>query len=155
MSTKRSTIERRERNYPNTDFFSYYNANPKNNYCSDCVARAISVATNQSWEDVIRDMTEYGIKKGLVFNDKKCIKSYLKAKGWVKHKEPRDWDNMKMTAKDYLRNNYITTAIANLGTHHVAAIIDGQVVDTWDSSRQTMHTYWTPPAPDVIVLRRG
>lgn len=141
--TRRSTIEKREARYQDTDTFKYYNANPKNNFCCDCVVRAISYATGNTWEDTIRDMTEYAISKGNVFNDPRLIKSYLKHKGWVKHKEPRDIYNKKMSARDFLRYNNLSKAIANLGSHHIVAIDNSRVVDSWDSSYQTMHCYWT------------
>ena len=143
MSTRRSTIEKREAKYQDTDTFHYYNANPQGNFCCDCVARAISYATGSTWADTIRDMTEYAITKGTVFNDPKFVKRYLKHLGWTKHKEPRDILNMKMSAREFLRDNRLPMAIANLGSHHIVAIEDSKVVDSWDSSFQTMHCYWT------------
>ena len=149
---RRSTVERREGKYPDTEVFKYYNANPKNNFVGDCVARAISKATGNSWECVIRDMTEYGIKHGTTFNDKKNIRSYLKSLGWVKHSEPRDRNNKKVIAKDFLKDNHIRKAIANVGSHHIVAIEDGKIVDTWNSSYETIHSYWTPPVSDQKVF---
>ena len=145
MATRKSTKERRESRYQDTDTFHYYNANPQGNFCCDCVARAISYATGSTWADTIREMTEYAITKGTVFNDPKLVKSYLKHKGWTKHKEPRDWFNHKMSAREFLHDNRVSMAIANLGSHHIVAIEDSKVIDSWDSSRETIHSYWTPP----------
>ena len=37
--------------------FIKFNNNPKNNITKDCVIRAISFATNKSWEDIYREKT--------------------------------------------------------------------------------------------------
>lgn len=151
---RKKTIEKRENRYPATDVFRYYNANPRNNFVGDCVARAMSACMDTTWADIIREMTEYGIANGRTFNDRKNITSFLKSKGWVKHSEPRDVFNYKIKAKDYLREHHIDKAFVNLGNAHVAAIEDGRILDTWDSSDEIIHTYWTPPVLDVIVLKR-
>lgn len=39
----------RQKKYPDTSTFHYYNANPKNKVDDDCVIRAICTALNQSW----------------------------------------------------------------------------------------------------------
>lgn len=62
--------------------FIKFNNNPKNNITKDCVIRAISFATNKSWEDTYRELTELGIKKGLILNDRKNWKAYLKKLGY-------------------------------------------------------------------------
>jgi hypothetical protein len=133
---------RRQDKYPNNDFFTFYNANPKNKVGGDCVIRAICVALGESWETVVREMTELGIKLGYVLNDKHVYEKYLESKGYIKYSEPRDENNCKITVKSAIKNWKITNAVANVGSHHVVAIVNGKVNDIWDSSKQTMHTYW-------------
>lgn len=145
------TIQQRINRFPETEVFKYHNANPKNNFTGDCVARAISVAMGITWEEAVRDMTDHAISKGYMFNDKKNIKSYLKSHGWVKCKEPRDVFNKKIIAEDYLIDNYFSRAIVNLGTRHIAAIIDGQIWDTWNSSHEVIHSYWLPPVSNKPI----
>ena len=132
----------------NTEYYTYYNANPKNKYGGDCVIRAIALATGQSWEQTVRELTELGIKKGLVCNDKKLFPKYLESKGFIQANEPRDCCNRKMTVKEWMKEeqiypgNHKSVIVANAGSHHLICIIDGTVHDTWDSSKQTMHKYW-------------
>ena len=133
---------RRVDKYKDTEYFHYYNANPRNRINGDCVARAICVAMDMSWEDCVREMTEIGLKHGLVFNDKKNIDLYMKHKGWIKCSEPRNWDNTKMTVEAFIRYNNEGTIVANAGSHHIICIKDKKVWDIWDSSRNTMHAYW-------------
>lgn len=44
---------------------------------ADCVIRAISTATGDTWEHVYMDMVKHSIKECTVFNDKKFIKKYI------------------------------------------------------------------------------
>lgn len=93
---------KKELRMQNTACYSYTNVNPKNRYVSDCVIRAIALATNQSWEQTIRELTELGIKKGTVLNDQTLYPIYLKEKGFIEAKEPRKYINLKMTVKEWL-----------------------------------------------------
>lgn len=133
---------RRQDKYPNNDYFVFYNANPKNKFGDDCVIRAISTVLGQSWETTIREMTELGIKLGYVLNDKHVYEKYLELKGYVKHSEPRDSDNCKMSVREVIKRYRINNAVANVGSHHVVAIVNNKVNDIWDSSKKTMHVYW-------------
>lgn len=132
----------------NTSYYTYINLNPKDKYVSDCVVRAIALATNQSWKQTVMELTELGVKKGLVLNDKTLYPKYLESKGFVLRKEPRDYNNKKMSVKEWLISkkispeNHKSVIVANVGSHHVTCIINGTVHDTWNSSNQTMHKYW-------------
>ncbi len=127
-----------------TETYRFANVNPKQKFVGDCVVRAIALATNTSWEETVINLTEYGIKKGLIVNDKTLYPSYLESVGFLKHPEPKMYDNTKYLAKDYLskfRNDEII--VANLGGHHVACIFDGKVIDVWNSSGQKLHVYYS------------
>lgn len=133
----------REQKYPDTEWFTYYNANPHNRKSEDCVIRAICTATGLSWENVLINLTQIGVKDGYVPNDPKCFEKYLKSLGWIKCSEPRNMDNTKMLVKEFLnKRKGSESIIAYVGSHHVVAIINKKVHDIWDSSKQTMHTYW-------------
>jgi len=138
--------------YQNNDFFTFYNANGKGKNAGDCVARAISVALSQSWETTIREMTEVGISLGRVFNEDKTIDKYLETKGFTRYKEPRKSTNKKMTIREFLKANPRFTGVVKAGSHHVTLIYEGKVIDTWDSSLQTMHSYWVAPPEKPIKL---
>lgn len=131
-----------------TDYYKYVNVNPKNKFGGDCVIRAIALATGQSWEQTVREMTELGIKMGYVLNDPHVYSKYLLQKGFILCKEPRDVCNRKMTVKEWIdeeqlyEGNQRGVFVANVGSHHVTTIIDGKVHDIWNCSNRTMHKYW-------------
>ena len=41
-----------------TEYFHYNNANPKNKHTGDCVIRAISLALDKRYKDVLMEMAE-------------------------------------------------------------------------------------------------
>lgn len=134
----------KEQRMKNTQFYEFTNLNPKEKFVGDCVVRAIALACNQTWEQTVRDMTEFGIKKGLLLNDQELFPLYLKSKGFTQEKEPRDDDNCKISIKQWLMKgcNRYRVYIVKAGSHHINCVIDKKVRDTWDSSEQTMHRYW-------------
>ena len=81
--------------------FIKFNNNPKNNITKDCVIRAISFATNKSWEDTYRELTELGIKKCLMLNDRKNWKAYLKRLGYEMQKMPIRYDRTRYTLEEF------------------------------------------------------
>lgn len=137
----------REKKYPNTDTFQFYNANPKGRITGDCTFRAIATALNKPWEDVVMEMAEMSCRTGYAINDKKGIECYLKEKEWIKHPQPKKADNTKYTGKDFClciaakNQRYI----ANIGGHHIVAISDGKIMDIWDCSNKCIGNYWTKP----------
>ena len=57
--------------------YKYYNENPLNRYEDDCVIRAISCATDRSWDyvyDYLSDIAQY---EGTLFDKKEFVKNYL------------------------------------------------------------------------------
>lgn len=125
--------------------YKEFNINPKGRKGCDCVVRAIALALDMTWEQVVREMTELGIKKGLVLNDDKLYPVYLKEKGFSQWSEPRDYDNRKITVNEAIDDKYIysnMTIVANVGSHHVTCIKNGTVYDIWDCSGRILHKYW-------------
>ena len=139
----------REQKYPETSTFHYHNANPKNRITTDCVIRAIATALEQDYNVTVMEMAELQCKTGYDDGDKKLYDKYLQSKGWVKHSQPRKWDNTKFTGEEWcreLRQEYRSPRykrmVANIGGHHVVAIINYKVWDIWDSTDGCIGNYW-------------
>lgn len=141
----------RKEKYPDTETFVFYNQNPHNRFTTDCVIRAISAATRIPYNQVVMEMAELQCKTGFDMSEKVCINRYLASKGWAMHKQPRKADGRKYTGKEFcealwrgdlgIEND--DRIIANIGGHHVVAIISWQVWDTWDSTGGSIGNYWT------------
>ena len=142
----------RQSKYPDTKTFHYYNANPKNRITTDCVIRALSTAMDKDYNEVVMELAEMQCKTGYDDGDTKLIDKYLQSKGWVKNKQPRKEDGTKYTGKEWcleMQEDYDwiigkkKNVIANIGGHHIVAIVDGQVWDIWDSTDKCIGNYWT------------
>ena len=136
---------KRQDKYPETSTFYYYNANPKNRITGDCTFRAICTALEQSWEQTVMEMAELSCKTGYAINDKKGIERYLKEKGWTKHSQPRKADNTKYTGEEFCKKiaKKNVKYVANIGGHHIVAIVGKKVYDIWDSTDGAIGNYWT------------
>lgn len=138
---------KRQDKYPDTDTYHFYNANPHNKFTDDCVIRALSTAMNQSWEQTFTALCQISLKYGLMPTDTKCFSRYLKQNGWIKQIQPRKYDNTKYTGKEFIKevltdNAPYQNVIAKIGGHHIVAIVNGKIYDTWDSTNGCIGNYW-------------
>lgn len=123
--------------------FIQYNKNPKNKKTGDCVIRAIATATNSSWEYIYRELAELGIKKGLMINDSKNWKSYLKKIGYQQQKMPRRDDKTRYTLEkfcDELAEDNQIYIIKVAG--HLTVVKDKNLYDSWNCSHKSVGNYW-------------
>lgn len=148
------------------EYYEYTNVNPKNKFGGDCVVRAIALATGQTWEQTVRELTEFGIKKGFVLNDNHVWTKYLESKGFIAAREPRDICNRKMSVSEWMKaeqvypGNHKTVIVAITQGHHVTCIKDGKIRDTWNTQDMTIHRFWYKantefkPQEKLVVKRR-
>lgn len=151
----------RAEKYPETMTFLYHNENPKGRITGDCTVRAIARATGMTWDEVLDGLYEMSKKTKYFVNNKENFGKYLESIGWVKHSQPRNWDNTKYTGADWCHHLSIAVSpdgsmgsvIANIGGHHITCIEptnhgDGhncryKIRDIWDCSRKCIGNYWT------------
>ena len=148
----------RQSKYPDTHCFHYHNANPKNRITCDCWLRAICTGLDEPYNDVLREMVQVHLDTGYEMSSDKAVEKYLSSKGWVKHKQPRRMDGAKFTGAQFcnsvecfLRHGIRSAEgivasnriIANIGGHHMVAIVDAKVYDIWDSTDKCIGNYWT------------
>ena len=143
----------RQEKYPETRTFHYYNANPKNRITGDCRIRAISVACEVPYNKVVMDLARIQCETGYDQTANQGISILLKEYGWIKYKQPRKADNTKYTGKQWCNQlkedivwatngEELKRVIANIGGHHIVAIINGKVWDIWDSTDGCIGNYW-------------
>lgn len=134
---------KRQEKFPETSTFHYYNANPKNRITGDCTFRAICTACEITWEEAVMGWAETVCETK--YEGSKSVELFLKKLGWVKQPQPRKADNTKYTGKEFCKQiaKKNKRYIANIGGHHIVAIINGKVYDIWDSTDGTIGNYWT------------
>lgn len=140
---------KRQEKYPETSTFHYYNANPKNRITGDCVIRAICVACEVSYNQVVMDLAKIQCETGYDYGSKGAD-ILLKQYGWVKMKQPRKSDNTKFTGKEFCEHlnslrvggKPIKRLVMNIGGHHMSCIINYKIWDIWDCSDGCVGNYW-------------
>lgn len=147
----------RAEKYPDTDTFTYYNANPKNRITADCAIRAIATATGIPYNDVVRGLAEIQCETGYEPTMGKGLELYMKSIGWVKHPQPRKPDGTKYTGAEFCSRLWHMGAwdsvVCNIGGHHMVAIKEVRcagsiryrykVHDIWNSTGRCVGNFWT------------
>jgi hypothetical protein len=123
----------------NTATFTFTNTHPKGIVTlSDCVYRAISIATGKTWLEVYDELTDLGRELLAPPNDPKTFTAYLdKLYG---RKEVKV-NSKRLTGADLARQHPTKTYVIRTA-NHVATVKGGKVRDTWDSSKKSGYIIW-------------
>ena len=154
-------LEKRKAKFPDTSTFHYHNANPKNKITTDCVIRELSVGMEKPYEDVVMEMAKFQCETGFDMSSTEGIDRYLQKNGWIRCKQPKKSDGKKYTGKEFCLTlshpiyseelNLYTLpfnwhrVIADCGGHHIVAVVEGQVWDTWNSTGGSIGIVWVKP----------
>lgn len=120
--------------------FIKYNANPYGRRTSDCVIRAISVLTGQTWDETYLDIMIWGFYIKDMPSVNNLWGSYLRWRGFRQIRLPDncpDCYTVTQFCYDFPRGKYMLAT----GTH-VIAVIDGNYYDTWDSGDEIPIAFW-------------
>lgn len=119
-----------------------YNPNPRGNeYAGDCVIRAITKATGQSWESVFAGLSLEGYYSGDWGNSNGVWDTYLRKKGFRRYILPNTCPYC-YTIADFTRDYPIGTYILGTGKHAVT-VVDGDYYDSWNSGEEMPIYYYT------------
>ena len=138
-----------------TEYYHFYNANPKGHRTTDCVIRALATALNQTWEQTYRELFEIAMKKCTPPEDESTTNEYLKRKGAIRIAQPKRLDGTKLTGEEvcfliqdgsFVDNDGVylpySRYFINIGTHHASCIIDGKINDIWNCSCDKVGVMW-------------
>lgn len=121
--------------------YVYYNENPRDNmYAGDCVIRAISIVTGDSWNDIYDGLSEEGKYIGDWGNNNGVWDSYLRKRGFKRYICPNDCPYCYSIA-DFAKEHPYGSYIIATGTHAVA-VVNGDYIDAWDSGRKIPIYYY-------------
>lgn len=148
--------EKRMRQYPDTEYFKYFNANPKGRITTDCVIRAISKGLGITWEAAFDKLTAIARKEGYTITERHCFDKLLKKEGWIRMKQPKHDDGTKVSCKELIDyySGFLSDVriIASVGAHHINCIVDAnentigdreyKVHDIWNSSNEKVGVYY-------------
>jgi len=120
--------------------FIQHNSNPNENLVDDCVIRAISVATNRTWNDIYLDLMIKGYLAKDYPNKNSIWWSYLSEQGF-KRNLVQDFCPLCYTLRDFTREHPKGRYVVGDG-NHVVAVIDGNYIDTYDSGNMSVLYYF-------------
>ena len=120
--------------------FINHNNNPDGNYVGDCSIRAISEATDLSWDRVYWGLAIKGFLMKDMPSSNNVWGSYLNEHGFRREIIP-DSCPFCYTVKDFTKDHRTGRYILATGTH-VIAVVDGNYIDTWDSGNEIPIYYW-------------
>ena len=121
--------------------YQYFQNNPSGKILGDCVVRAISLATDESWQKTYIGLALQGFLMSDLPNSDSVWGAYLKNNGFVRHSIPNTCPDC-YTIEDFALEHPEGVYVLGTGTHAVC-LINGTIMDAWDSSTETPIFYYT------------
>ena len=120
--------------------FIEYNPNPVGRKVGDCAVRAISAALGVDWETAYSMIAANGFSMGDMPSSNSVWGAVLRQHGFYRKSLPDTCPDC-YTAEDFSRDNPQGTFVLGFGTH-VATVINGNIYDAWDSSKEVPQYVW-------------
>lgn len=117
-----------------------YNDNPVDRKVGDCAVRAVSVALGVDWETAYLMMAINGFYMGDMPSSNSVWGSVLRQHGFSRRSLPDSCPDC-YTAEDFANDHPKGTYVLGFGTH-VATVVNGNIFDSWDSSKEIPQYYW-------------
>ena len=117
-----------------------FNNNPTGRRVGDCAIRAVSVALGIDWEAAYALIAANGYALGDVIASDSVWGSVLRQHGFYR-RSIHDQCPDCYTASDFCRDHPRGVYVLGFGGH-TAAVVDGNIYDAWDSSREIPQYYW-------------
>ena len=114
--------------------------NPAGRMVGDCAVRAVSAALGIDWETAYAKIAEAGYKMADMPSSDSVWGAVLRQNGFYKKTIP-DTCPECYTAADFCEDNPEGTFVLGFGGH-TAAVIDGNIMDSWDSSNEVPVYVW-------------
>lgn len=115
----------------------YYNANTRNASVGDCVKRGLSVAYSMDYDAVSAELNKIKRQLGLsAYNLDPVFTRFMKARGDSFTRVP---ESEQITADEFCKQHPSGVYVVLVGksvskySTHLAAIVDGDLFDSWDS----------------------
>ena len=108
--------------------FRYYNANPLGRRVNDCTVRAISLATERSWDETYEELSKFAQAQAIMLDETAYIDEYLERKF---EKICGCKGNVKITVGDFVEKNPVGTYLITMNGH-ITCCIDGCIYDTFN-----------------------
>lgn len=120
--------------------FRFFQPNPTGTNTRDCVIRAVSAVLDISWDDAFDLVAERAKAMGQTMDDNAVYGSILRQMGFARAIIPNSCPDC-YTAEDFVYDHPHGVYVLGF-TGHVVAVIDGQIWDSWDSTKLIPTYFW-------------
>ena len=117
-----------------------YQPNPCGKRVGDCAVRAISAALDTDWRTAYLMLCNKGYEICDMPNADVAWGNVLRDNGFIREVIGNDCPDC-YTAEDFCVDHPTGVYVLGFGGH-VATIIDGQLMDSWDSSQECPQFFW-------------
>lgn len=120
--------------------FVFFNPNPTERKVGDCSIRAVSKALSIDWETAYLKVCIAGYQMGDMPSSDSVWGAVLRQNGFYRKTIPNSCPDC-YTAEDFCKDNPKGVYVLGFGGH-VATVIDGNLYDSWDSSKEIPIYVW-------------
>lgn len=120
--------------------YEEYNPNPTGRKTGDCAVRAVAAALGEDWETAFAAMALMAFAMGDMPSSNNVWGAVLRLNGFNRHEMPDTCPDC-YTFADFARDNPKGIYVLGTGTH-VATVVDGVLMDAWDSSDEVPQYFW-------------
>lgn len=120
--------------------YVYFNNNPCGRFVGDCAVRAVAKALDTTWEDAYLKIVTAGYGMCDMPSSDAVWSSVLRQHGFRRKNIPDTCPDC-YTAADFCRDNPQGIYVLGFGGH-VATVVDGDLYDAWDSSKEIPVFVW-------------
>lgn len=117
-----------------------FNLNPCGRLVGDCAVRAVAKALDTTWEDAYLKIVTAGYGMCDMPSSDSVWGAVLRQNGFKRKAIPNTCPEC-YTAEQFCRDNPHGTFVLGFGGH-VATVIDGNLFDAWDSSKEIPQFVW-------------
>ncbi len=121
--------------------FIKYNPNPDSKDVGDCVIRALSIATEHTWEYVYVGLSMLGYEMRDMPSANRVWGEYLRRNKFKKYIVPDKCPSC-YTVLDFCYDHPRGTFVLATGSH-VVAVVNGDYYDSWDSGNEVPVYYYS------------
>ena len=117
-----------------------YNPNPTGRNVGDCAVRAVAKALKVDWETAYTMIGNAGYAMGDMPSSDSVWGAVLRQEGFYRMSIPSRCPAC-YTAADFCEDHPVGTYVLGFGGH-VATVVNGDLYDAWDSSREVPVYVW-------------
>lgn len=121
--------------------WKYYNPNPYGKTVGDCTVRALAMSLTEDWTTAYARLVLMGYLMGDMPSSDSVWSEVLRDKGFRRYVIPNECPSC-YTVADFAAEHPSGTYVLALGGH-VVCVKDGDIYDSWDSSREVPAYYFT------------